>query len=106
MLIEEIQWALEENFLYQFTRFPILSKIYSKVELKLDQKANRLSKSRGSILLKQVSSFTYNPEKEVLKEYAMATTTSSYTKWEAIRRQIQMGRFRRWVLGRGTYYSD
>jgi hypothetical protein len=29
-----------------------------------------------------MSSFTYNPEEEVLKEHAMATATSSYTKWE------------------------
>jgi protein BCP1 len=77
MLLEEIDWALEEKEPYKFTHYLVLSKVYSEVESKVDQEDNRPSKK------KKASSdevFYFHPEDEVLHKYAIGHWTYDYSK--------------------------
>lgn len=79
MLLEEIQWALEEKEPYQFTHYLIISKVYTEVESKVDQEESRPSKKKrkdgGSSEL-----FYFHPEDEVLHNFALGHSTFDYTK--------------------------
>lgn len=79
MLLEEIDWAVEEKEPYKFTHYLVLSKVYSEVESKVDQEDDRPSKKKkkaGS--LEDVSYF--HPEDEVLHKYASKHWTYEYSK--------------------------
>lgn len=87
MLVEEIQWALEDNEPYQFTHYLVLSKTYTEVASKLDadsggtvvyeddqstpQKKKQKGKS-GSAATAQITGETLysHPEDEVLHRFA------------------------------------
>ena len=79
MLLEEIEWALEEREPYEFTHYLILSKTYSEVESKVDQEDTRPSKKK-----KQGTSadeaFYFHPEDEILHQHAAGYCSFAYTK--------------------------
>jgi protein BCP1 len=80
MLLEEIQWALEEKEPYQFTHYLIWSKVYHEVASALDdeseerpKKKSKASKGAGGGEL-----FYFHPEDEILQKYAIAHGTFDY----------------------------
>jgi protein BCP1 len=80
MLLEEIQWALEEKEPYQFTHYLVWSKIYHEVASALDaeseerpKKKSKANKSSGT-----GETFYFHPEDEVLQRHAVAHGTFDY----------------------------
>lgn len=69
MLLEEIQWALEEKEPYQFSHYLILSKTYTEVASALDEEDDRpKKKKRGTHTLETMY---FHPEDEVLQRHAL-----------------------------------
>jgi protein BCP1 len=79
MLLEEIQWALEEKEPYQFSHYLILSKVYSEVESQLDQQESR-PKKKNRREGAQAELFYFHPEDEVLQKHSVGYATYDYTK--------------------------
>ena len=83
MLLEEIQWAIDEKEPYAFTHLLILSKTYQELESKIDEeddstrkhKKQKKTKSKGSL-----ETFYFHPEDEVLHRYAAAFDNFDYVK--------------------------
>lgn len=72
MLLEEIQWALDEKEPYQFTHYLVISKTYLEVESKLDAETNPPpSKKKKSGGAKDAEISYYHPEDVVLHEHAL-----------------------------------
>ncbi|KAF8545225.1 p21-C-terminal region-binding protein-domain-containing protein [Trichophaea hybrida] len=67
MLLEEIEWALEEKEPYNFTHFLVLSKTYTEIVSKLDEMEIRPSKKWKKQKQKKAETFYYHPEDEVIK---------------------------------------
>jgi protein BCP1 len=78
MLLEEIEWAIEEKEPYNFTHYLILSKVYTEVESKLDEEESRPSKKKKRDGKAEI--FYFHPEDEVLSEHAVGSATFEYTK--------------------------
>jgi len=79
MLLEEIEWALEEKEPYEFTHYLILSKTYSEVESKVDQEDARPSKKKRQ----QASldeAFYFHSEDEILHQHSAGYCSFDYTK--------------------------
>ncbi|KAF2140961.1 uncharacterized protein K452DRAFT_272705 [Aplosporella prunicola CBS 121167] len=78
MLLEEMQWALEDKEPYHFSHYLLISKTYLEVESKLDQQETR-PKKKGK---KEASSetFYFHPEDEVLHKHALAHCNYEYDK--------------------------
>ncbi|RMZ77493.1 hypothetical protein DV738_g4442, partial [Chaetothyriales sp. CBS 135597] len=78
MLLEEIQWALEENEPYQFSHYLILSKTYTEIESKLDAEDDRPKKKKkaagGSF-----ETMYFHPEDEVLQRHALCAGGFDYS---------------------------
>ena len=77
MLLEEIQWALEEKEPYTFSHYLILSKTYREVASKLDEEDDRpkkKSKSSGS----GPEIFYFHPEDEVFQRHAISSGPYEY----------------------------
>lgn len=68
MLLEEIQWALEEKEPYAFTHFLVLSKTYTEVESKLDAEDERPKKKKKG---GNFETMFFHPEDEVLQRHAI-----------------------------------
>jgi len=70
MLLEEIQWALEEKEPYTFSHYLILSKTYTEIPSKLDAEDDRPKKKKkaagGSF-----DTMYFHPEDEVFHKYAL-----------------------------------
>jgi protein BCP1 len=69
MLLEEIDWALEEKEPYNFTHYLILSKTYTEIESKLDAEDDRPKKKKkagGSF-----ETMYFHPEDEVFQRHAL-----------------------------------
>lgn len=96
MLLEEIEWALEENEPYAFTDYLIISKTYKEVASVVDKedeetvppKAKKF-KSRlrapgvaagGSSKAKKDEVFYFHPEDELIEQQATGTASYKYTK--------------------------
>jgi protein BCP1 len=79
MLLEEIEWALEEKEPYNFSHYLILSKTYAEVESKVDQEDARPSKKKKSTASLD-EAFYFHPEDEVLQKYAAGYCSFDYTK--------------------------
>lgn len=77
MLLEEIQWALEEKEPYNFSHYLILSKVYTELASELDPKETRpKKKSKGS----QDNPILYfHPEDEVLERHSICYGHFDYT---------------------------
>ncbi|KAI1977627.1 Mss4p nuclear export [Ophidiomyces ophidiicola] len=83
MLLEEIQWAVEEKEPYQLTHYLIISKTYEEVESQLDIEGSRpqKKKKKGSNGIPEV--FYFHPEDEVLQKHALCYGTYEYTHQQA-----------------------
>ncbi|KAL8910499.1 MAG: hypothetical protein Q9171_004195 [Xanthocarpia ochracea] len=75
MLLEEIEWAVDDKEPYTFTHYLIWSKIYHAVPSTLDETTNRPLKKMKPVSSKDVddgqSMYYFHPEDEVLHRYAM-----------------------------------
>lgn len=79
MLMEEIEWAVEEKEPYEFTHYLILSKTYSEVASKLDEEENRPQKKKKQKDAQLVTMY-FHPEDEALHRHAIAFGDYDYTK--------------------------
>ena len=83
MLLEEIQWAVEEKEPYTFTHFLILSKTYQEMDSAVEETddSNRKNKKRK---IKSTGGnselFYFHPEDEVLQKHAVAFGGFVYVK--------------------------
>ncbi|KAL9627070.1 MAG: hypothetical protein Q9164_007715 [Protoblastenia rupestris] len=77
MLLEEIQWALEEKEPYNFSHYLILSKTYTEVVSKLDEEDDRPKKKkrRGS----SPTVLYFHPEDEVFERHAICHGPYEYS---------------------------
>lgn len=80
MLLEEIQWALEEKEPYQFTHYLIWSKVYHEVASTLDAESEERpkKKSKASKGSDNGEIFYFHPEDEVLQKHSLAHGTFTY----------------------------
>lgn len=78
MLLEEMQWALEESEPYNFTHYLLLSKTYTEVVSKLDAQESRPQK-KGKKAEKEGETFYFHPEDEKLHEYCVGWGNYEYT---------------------------
>ncbi|KAF2164973.1 hypothetical protein M409DRAFT_67654 [Zasmidium cellare ATCC 36951] len=69
MLLEEIQWALQDKEPYQFSHYLVISKTYTEVASKLDAEENPPSKKSKAGAKPEV--FYFHPEDEVLRKHAV-----------------------------------
>ena len=75
MLLEEIEWAVEEKEPYSFSHFLVLSKTYTEVASQLGTEDDRpKKKKRGGL-----ETFYFHPEDEVLHRHAICHGGFDYT---------------------------
>jgi protein BCP1 len=77
MLIEEMEWAVQDNEPYNFSHYLILSKTYTEVASKLDAEDDRPKKKN-----KATGSFEtmyFHPEDEVFQRHAICHGGFDYT---------------------------
>ncbi|KIV94071.1 hypothetical protein PV10_05228 [Exophiala mesophila] len=78
MLLEEIEWAVQDKEPYTFTHYLILSKTYTEIPSKLDAEENRPKKKNkggsGSF-----ETMYFHPEDEVLHRHALCHGGFEYT---------------------------
>ncbi|KAF2671677.1 hypothetical protein BT63DRAFT_177146 [Microthyrium microscopicum] len=79
MLMEEVEWANQDNEPYTFSHYLILSKTYKEVESKLDAEETRSSKKMKKSKAVGDNTFYFHPEDETLHKYAMAYGNFDYT---------------------------
>lgn len=78
MLLEEIQWAVEEKEPYNFSHYLILSKTYTEVSSKLDEEDDRpKKKKKGGVDTPTVLYF--HPEDEVFQRHAICHGPYDYS---------------------------
>lgn len=77
MLLEEIQWALEEKEPYQFSHYLILSKTYTEVASALDEEEDRPKKKKKGMSAPEIMYF--HPEDEVLQRHAVCHGGYNYS---------------------------
>lgn len=77
MLLEEIQWALDENEPYAFSHYLILSKTYTEVasQLDVDDERPKKKKKSGS----NWATMYFHPEDEVFHRLALCHADYDYT---------------------------
>ena len=83
MLLEEIQWAVEEKEPYTFTHFLILSKTYQEMKSTVDEEddSTRKHKKQKKANRKGGSeTFYFHPEDEVLHKHASIFGDFEYVK--------------------------
>lgn len=78
MLLEEIQWALEEKEPYQFSHYLILSKTYTEVASMLDEEDDRPKKKKKAAN-DTLETLYFHPEDEVLHQHALCHGGYDYT---------------------------
>lgn len=77
MLIEEIEWALQEKEPYSFTHYLVLSKTYTEIQSKLDVEEDRpKKKQRGAA--GAFETMYFHPEDEVLEKHALCSGGFDY----------------------------
>lgn len=83
MLLEEIEWALEDKQPYEFTHYLLVSKVYTEVASRLDAEpepqAKKSKKGSGAAGAKH-ETFYFHPEDEILKKFAVGAGDFEYTK--------------------------
>lgn len=77
MLLEEIQWALEEKEPYQFSHYLILSKTYTEVASALDEEDDRPKKKKKGAQTPEIMYF--HPEDEVLQRHSVCHGGYNYS---------------------------
>lgn len=85
MLLEEIQWALEEKEPYKFSSYIIISKTYREVESSADLEQERPQKKSKKSRSTNGSSdlFYFHPEDEVLQKHAIEYGSFEYSRQDA-----------------------
>ncbi|KAJ9654484.1 Mss4p nuclear export [Neophaeococcomyces mojaviensis] len=78
MLIEEIQWALEEKEPYNFSHYLILSKTYTEIASLLDEEVERPAKKKKASG-NTVETMYFHVEDEVLQRHALCYGGYDYT---------------------------
>lgn len=79
MLMEEIQWAIDEKEPYAFTHYLVLSKCYSEVQSSLPSSDAPPSKKKGKKSNDvEGETFYFHPEDEKLHEFAAGHVTFEY----------------------------
>jgi len=79
MLLEEIEWAVEEKEAYTFSHYLILSKTYTEVASKLDEEDNRPKKKKNKQASNNTETFFFHPEDEALHRHASCYGGYDYT---------------------------
>jgi protein BCP1 len=78
MLLEEVEWAVEDKEPYTFSHYLILSKTYKEVESQLDLGERRSSKkAKGDA--SQQNTFYFHPEDEQFHKHALGFCNFDYT---------------------------
>lgn len=80
MLLEEIQWALQDKEPYQFSHYLVISKTYTEVASKLDAEDDPPAKKSKAGASKQAEVFYFHPEDEVLHKHAAGVANYDYEK--------------------------
>lgn len=80
MLLEEIEWALEEKEPYQFSHYLVISRTYSEVASKLDAEDNPPSKKKKGQASGAAETFYFHPEDEVLHKHALTFGSFEHEK--------------------------
>jgi len=78
MLLEEIEWAVEDGEPYTFTHYLILSKTYTEVASKLDAEDDRPTKKQKKRTDK-AETFYFHPEDEVFHRHTLCHGGFAYT---------------------------
>ncbi|KAI4622801.1 Mss4p nuclear export [Alternaria ethzedia] len=78
MLLEEIQWAVEEKEPYTFTHYLVLSKCYSEIQSQLPSEDAPPSKKKNKKADVGEETFYFHPEDEVLHKHAVGYTSFEY----------------------------
>lgn len=76
MLLEEIQWALEDGEPYNFSHYLIISKTYTEVASKLDEEDDRPKKKKKA---RSFETMYFHPEDEVFHRHAICHSNFEYT---------------------------
>ena len=78
MLLEEIQWAVQESEPYNFTHYLILSKTYEEIQSALPamDEQPRSKKQKGGKV--EGETFYFHPEDEVLHKHAVEWASFEY----------------------------
>jgi len=79
MLLEEIQWALEDSEPYNFTHYLILSKTYTEVASTLDVEDDRPKKKSKASKNGKDEVFYFHPEDEVFARSASCSGNFAYS---------------------------
>ena len=77
MLMEEIEWAIEEKEPYEFSHYLIMSKTYTEIASKLDEEDDRPKKKKKAGGSKE--SFYFHPEDEKFHENALCHGDFDYS---------------------------
>lgn len=77
MLLEEIQWAIEEKEPYQFSHYLILSKTYTEIASALDEEDDRPKKKKK--VASAPETLYFHAEDEVLQRHAICSGGYNYT---------------------------
>jgi protein BCP1 len=78
MLLEEIQWAIEEKEAYNFSHYLILSKTYTEVASKLDEEDDRPKKKKKGGQ-SPATVLYFHPEDEIFEKHATCHGPYDYT---------------------------
>ena len=78
MLMEEIQWAVEEKEPYAFTHYLVLSKAYSEVASNLPEMGQQPPSKKKKAGKNDDETFYFHPEDEVLHQHAVGHTVFDY----------------------------
>lgn len=78
MLLEEVEWAVEDKEPYTFSHYLILSKTYKEVESKLDREERQSSKKIKSDKTEE-NTFYFHPEDEQFHKFSVGYCNFDYT---------------------------
>ena len=79
MLLEEIEWALQEKEPYNFTHYLILSKTYTEIESKLDAEEDRPKKKKKAAAGGTFDTMYFHPEDEIFQKHALCSGGFDYS---------------------------
>ena len=83
MLLEEIQWAIDEKEPYKFSHYLIVSKTYQEIVSALDADmggSKKKKKKQKMALGDNTSTFLFHPEDEILQSHALCHGGYEYSK--------------------------
>ena len=78
MLLEEIQWALEEGEPYEFSHYLVISKTYTEVSSQLDEEDDRPKKKKKQAT-GALETMYFHPEDEVFHRHDVCHSGYDYS---------------------------